>query len=170
VGKEVLDGRELRNAFGCFATGIAVVTGLDGHGQPIGVTINSFSSVSLDPPLVLWSINRTASQFETFNNCTAFVINILRSEDAALSTRFAMKGGARVDDLDTVPTEVGPPAISSALAVFECAMHARYDGGDHTILVGRIKHFTYVKDPALEGPKPLLYFRGRYGTWTSFIG
>ena len=167
---ETIDPRELRNAFGCFATGIAVATALEGHGKAAGVTINSFASVSLEPPLVLWSIGRQSATFEIFSRTPAFVVSVLGVNAAPIASRFAMKGAHYVDEMETVPTELGPPTFGEALAVFECETHARFDGGDHLILVGRVKRFTHVPDPERSGPKPLVYYRGRYGTVVDFTG
>jgi flavin reductase (DIM6/NTAB) family NADH-FMN oxidoreductase RutF len=165
-----MDSRELRNAFGCFATGIVVVTALERQGKAAGVTVNSFTSLSLDPPLLLWSIGRQSATFEIFTRASAFVISVLGVSGAPIASRFAMKGAHYVDELETVPTELGPPTFGEALAVFECEAHARYDGGDHVILVGRVKRFTHVTDPERKGPKPLAYYRGRYGTVVDFTG
>jgi flavin reductase (DIM6/NTAB) family NADH-FMN oxidoreductase RutF len=165
-----IDTRELRNAFGCFTTGITVVTALEGEGRAVGVTANSFASLSLEPPLVLWSIGRQSATFDIFSVTPAFVISVLGVEGAAISRRFAMKGAHYVDETDTLPTELGPPTFKEALAIFECETHARHEGGDHVILVGRVKRFTYVPDPECRGEKPLVYYRGRYGTVADFSG
>jgi flavin reductase (DIM6/NTAB) family NADH-FMN oxidoreductase RutF len=158
---KALDTREFRNALGCFATGVTVVTALDDKGEAVGITVNSFSAVSLEPPLVLWSLARSADRFANFESAKAFTVSVLGAEGAAISSRFAMKGEARVDLTQTVPTELGPPTFSQALAVFECETHARYDGGDHVIIVGRVRGFTYARDAGEM--EPLLFFRGRYG-------
>jgi flavin reductase (DIM6/NTAB) family NADH-FMN oxidoreductase RutF len=164
-----LDARELRNAFGCFVTGITVVTALDG-GQAVGITANSFASLSLDPPLVLWSVGRQSATFDIFRRTDAFVVSVLGLDGAPIASRFAMKGAHYVDEIETVPTELGPPTFGEALAVFECETHARHEGGDHVILVGRVKRFTHVPDPERKGPRPLAYYRGRYGTVADFTG
>ena len=167
---DTADTRELRNAFGCFATGITVVTALGGQGKAVGVTANSFTSLSLDPPLVLWSIGRQSATFDVFSVTPAFVISVLGANALPVSMRFAMKGAHYVDEIDTVPTELGPPTFEGALAIFECETYARYEGGDHVIVVGRVKRFAYVPDPDRNGEKPLLYYRGRYGTLADFTG
>lgn len=164
------DSRELRNAFGCFPTGITVVTTFDQGGHAVGVTANSFASLSLDPPLLLWNIGRQSATFGVFISAPAFVVSVLPMTAVALSRRFAAKGTHLVDEAETIPTELGPPAFADALAIFECEAHARYEGGDHVILVGRIKRFGHTADPARKGPGPLVYYRGRYGTVVDLAG
>jgi flavin reductase (DIM6/NTAB) family NADH-FMN oxidoreductase RutF len=167
---QTLDPRELRNAFGCFATGVTIVTALDTAGAPVGITANSFTSLPLDPPLVLWSVGRQSQTFDTFSTTSAFVVSVLEVNAAPLSSRFAMHGGHKVDSMETIPTELGPPTFADVLAVFECETYARYEGGDHVIVVGRIKRFTRIPDTGRKGPRPLLYYRGRYGTLAEFSG
>jgi flavin reductase (DIM6/NTAB) family NADH-FMN oxidoreductase RutF len=170
VSEAIIDTRELRNAFGCFTTGITVVTTLDEKGVAVGITANSFTSVSLDPPLVLWCLDRRSATFDVFNVCENFVVTVLDANGAPLASRFAMKGGHDADAVDTVPTELGPPTFSDALAVFECITHGRHDAGDHVVLVGHVRRFTHLTDPERKGPGPLLYYRGRYGTVTALSG
>ena len=158
---EAFDTREFRNALGCFATGVTVVTTMDAQGEAVGITVNSFSAVSLDPPLVLWCLARGADRFANFEAAERFTISVLAAGGAGLSSRFAMKGESRVDLSETVPTKLGPPTFSEAVAVFECDTHARYAGGDHVIIVGRVREFTYARDAG--DIEPLLFYRGRYG-------
>jgi flavin reductase (DIM6/NTAB) family NADH-FMN oxidoreductase RutF len=165
-----IDTRELRNAFGCFATGITVVTTLDEKGAAVGITANSFSSLSLDPPLVLWCLDRRSQTFDIFNRANHFVITVLDANGAPMASRFAMKGGHSAEGLDTVPTELGPPTFADALAVFECDIAKRHDGGDHVIIVGKVRRFTHLPDPERKGPGPLLYYRSRYGNLTALTG
>jgi len=170
VSDTTVDPRELRNAFGCFATGITIVTTLDEKGAAVGITANSFTSLSLDPPLLLWCLDRRSQTFEIFNTTTNFVLTVLNSNGAPMASRFAMKGGHSAEDLETVPTELGPPTFADALAVFECDIDARHDGGDHVVIVGRVRRFTHLPDPDRKGPGPLLYYRGRYGNLTALTG
>lgn len=162
-----IDTRELRNAFGCFATGITVVTALDKKGGAVGITANSFSSVSLDPPLVLWCVDRRSTTFNVFISSPHFVVSVLGASSAPVASRFAMKGGHHVEDIDTVPTEIGPPAFADSLAVFECDAHARHEGGDHVIVVGKVRRFTHIPDANRNGHGPLLFYRGRFGKLTA---
>lgn len=153
-----LDRREFRNALGCFATGVTVVTALAPSGEAIGITVNSFSSLSLDPPLVLWCLDRKSATLPVFEEAAAFVVNVLDASAEAVSARLAYKGGHALHDIETVETELGPPGLLHALARFECRTQARHPGGDHLILVGRVVHFV-----SRDEGEPLLYFRGRYG-------
>lgn len=156
--------RELRNAFGCFATGITVVTARDPEGHPVGVTANSFSSLSLDPPLILWCIGRQSATFDVFSVTDRFTVSVLGEDRLAIARRFATKGEHFVGD-EGVATALGPPALRHAIAVFECETHARHEGGDHVILVGRVVRFARS-----DGCRnPLLYYRGRYCTVTGDV-
>ncbi len=165
-----LDTRQLRNAFGCFATGITVVTALEADGSAVGITANSFSSLSLDPPLILWSVDRRSTTFPIFEKCQHFVVSILSADGAPVASRFAMKGGHKVEEIDTVPTELGPPTFADSLAVFECDLFARHDGGDHIIVVGKVRRFTHLPEHDDNTSKPLIFFRGRFGNLTPLTG
>ena len=157
-----IDTRELRTAFGCFATGIAVVTTLDSAGRAIGKTANSFTSVSLDPPLVLWCLNKRSVTFEAFNASPYFVVSVLGAGAGELSRRFATFGNHVVENsVRTVQTKLGPPTFPEAMAVFECDTHACYDGGDHVIIVGRVLRFSRHAGAATQD-KPLLFYHGHY--------
>lgn len=152
-----IDTRLFRNALGWFTTGVAVVTArLEGQ-DPIGVTINSFSSVSLDPPLVLWCLDKKSDTLGIFNLTRHFTINILREHHQEISGRLAGKGKHGLEGIEVTTGQSGTPALADALAHFECEIEARHDAGDHIILVGRVLHF----DQAQEG-RPLLYHRGSY--------
>ncbi|GLI22778.1 MAG: flavin reductase family protein [Rhizobiales bacterium] len=150
------DPRELRNALGRFATGIAVVMAQDEEG-PIGVTVNSFSSVSLDPPLILFSMARSLHSLARLEKAKAYSVNILLENQQEISNRFARAGE---DKFSATPWEIGPsgaPRLVPAHAIFECVPYAHYDGGDHVIFVGRVVHLH------AEGEgDPLLYYRGSY--------
>ncbi|MFN4173249.1 MAG: flavin reductase family protein [Pseudorhodobacter sp.] len=153
------DARSFRDALGRFATGVTVVTtaGPDG---PMGFTANSFASVSLDPPLVLWSPARASSRFELFAEARHFAIHVLAAEDAVLCARFA-RGGEGFEGLPTDCSPEGIPLIPGTLARYECVQHATHDGGDHLVILGRVLRFA-----AREGA-PLLFSQGRYGGFTS---
>lgn len=152
--------REFRDALGLFPTGVAVVTTVDEKGQPQGITVNSFTSVSLDPPLVLVSIARTSRNFELFNKTTHFAINLLHEEQRAVSNAFASQAVAdRFSQVKHRPGHGNSPLIEAHLVGFECETWARYDGGDHVLLLGKVMKLSLAPDrPA----KPLLYFRGQY--------
>lgn len=151
------DPQAFRTALGNFATGVGIVTTLCGKGTKQGITANSFNSVSLDPPLVLVSLARSLACFEHFEACSAFAVNLLRADQKELSNRFARRGVDKWAGVDCQMGTLGVPVLEDRLAVFECRTHARYDGGDHVILVGRVERFaTECNHP------PLIFFRGGY--------
>ena len=157
IFREGDDTRALRDAFGCFATGVTLVTASSADETPVGLTVNSFSSVSLDPPLLLVCPARDAGTTAVLESTRSFAVNVLGSDDKALSTRFARKGTERFADGDWETSEHGLPVLKRAMAVFECTQEAVHEGGDHLILVGRVLKATYhLHDD------PLLYFHGRY--------
>ncbi len=150
------DPRELRNALGRFATGIAVVMAGDDEGL-MGVTVNSFSAVSLDPPLILFCMARTLNSLARLEQVKAYSVNILLESQQELSNRFARAGEDKFAGTDWHPGRSGAPRLTAAHATFECVPYAHYDGGDHIIFVGRVVHMHAEGDDA-----PLLYYRGRY--------
>ena len=152
------DSRKFRNALGCFTTGVAVITTrLEGR-DPIGITVNSFASVSLDPPLVLWSLDKKSDTRAIFNEVAGFTVNILREDHREISNRLAKQGD---HSLEGLPLRAGEsndcPALEDALAHFECSVETRHDAGDHIIMIGRVHHYEYAEDG-----RPLLYHRGSY--------
>jgi flavin reductase (DIM6/NTAB) family NADH-FMN oxidoreductase RutF len=152
-----LDVREFRNALGCFATGVTVITTVTPTGQPVGVTANSFNSVSLDPPLVVFSLDRKAYSLSLFQESRVFAINVLREEQKDLSATFARAGAPKWDGVKFEVWDTGSPILEDTLASFDCRLHATHDGGDHVVFLGNVlKMRTHP-----EG-KPLLYFRGKY--------
>jgi flavin reductase (DIM6/NTAB) family NADH-FMN oxidoreductase RutF len=152
-----VDVRAFRDALAQFATGVAIVTTVAPDGARIGVTVSSFNSVSLDPPLVLFSVARSAYSLPAFLSTRRYAVNILRAEQAELSSRFARALEDKWGGIDWLAGSHGVPVAPDALAAFECEHYAEYDGGDHVILVGRVTRFELKAD----GP-PLLFFRGRY--------
>lgn len=151
------DAAAFRTACGQFATGVAVVTARAQAGPPVGLTINSFSSVSLDPPLVLFCLGRDAQCLSGFDGADGFVIHVLSAEQQGLSARFATPDSDRFRDLDWQHGPCGP-VLPGALVRFDCRRHAVVDGGDHLILIGRVEAVS-VPDAAAD---PLVYFRGGY--------
>ena len=151
------DPRTLRDALGCFATGVTVVTCLNSAGDPAGITVNSFTSVSLDPPLLLVCLAKPAASAGAVIEASHFAVNVLQTGQQPASITFS----TRVEDrFGTTPWscgEAGAPILKDSLGVFECERFAVYDGGDHHILVGQV-----VKASFDTGLDPLLYFRGRY--------
>lgn len=151
------DARTLRDALGCFATGVTIVTAVDGNGRPTGLTANSFTSVSLEPPLLLVCIAKNAGSAAALSEAEHFVVNVLQIGQQPTSNRFAGKREDRFGVTDWEPGETGAPILAGSLSSFECARHAVHDGGDHLILVGRVVCARF--EPRRD---PLLYFRGRY--------
>lgn len=152
------DQREFRKAVGCFATGVTVVTTLDKEGDRVGITANSFSSVSLDPPLVLFCVDAKINSFEAFENCDNFNINILSEDQIGLSNAFARSSEDKWDGIEHAFGDNGCPIFEKSLAVLECDKHAIYSAGDHLIIVGQVTKIAYEK---VDCP-PLLYFNGAY--------
>jgi flavin reductase (DIM6/NTAB) family NADH-FMN oxidoreductase RutF len=153
-----MEDRAFRRVLGEFATGVAVVTARGRGEELIGMTMSSFNSVSLDPPLVLFSLDRKARSLPAMLEAKGFAINILARDQENISNQFAR---ALTNKWDEVRMSVGhaeAPLISDALAHFECAPFANYDGGDHVIFVVRVVRHTARTEPAA----PLVFFRGRY--------
>jgi len=150
--------REFREALGLFPTGVAVVTTTAPDGGPIGTTVSSFNSVSLAPPLVLFSVARTALAFPVWDTAERYAVNLLREEQSEISTGFARARGDKWQGVAVRPGQGGAPLLPDALACFECESFGRHDGGDHLILVGRVTGFRV--SPAAS--RPLVFFRGRY--------
>ena len=151
------DPRSFRQALGCFATGITVVTSVGLDGEYLGFTANSFNSVSLDPPLVLFSLDRGAYSLKAFEAAGVFAINILREDQEAVSIAFARALSSKWDGVRTEIWQTGSPILVDALARFDCETTSMHDGGDHVIFVGRVLRLR----AGVDG-RPLLYFRGAY--------
>ncbi len=150
--------RVLRDGLGCFATGVTIVTTLDANGEPIGLTANSFTSVSLDPPLILFSLARSSANLATFEAASGFAVNVLHIGQQPVGGRFASREGPRFEGVDwAIREEGGSPILAGSLASFDCSTHAVHDGGDHVIFIGKVNHAWY--EPHRD---PLLYFRGRF--------
>ncbi|MEW5423605.1 flavin reductase [Amorphus sp. 3PC139-8] len=155
--REGFDPKALRRTLGQFATGVTVVTAAKPDGEIVGMTANSFASVSLEPPLVLWSIVREAKSLPVFLEATHFAINVLAKDQLDHSNRFARPGQDKFVDVDWTPGLGSAPVLSGAAAVFECARHAEHDGGDHIIMVGRVDRFARFDRDVL------VFAQGRYG-------
>lgn len=153
-----LDPRALRDAFGCFMTGVTVVTALDDQGQPIGFTANSFSSVSLDPPLLLVSIANSSRNLAAFETAKGFAINILSEGQKDVSATFARPVEDRFSQIYWRNGPVGSPLIAGVSAWFDCRLQQAIPAGDHTILIGHIGAFEAGQQPGLG------YYRGAYIT------
>ena len=151
------DPRTLRDALGSFATGVTVVTCVDGEGRPFGFTANSFASVSLDPPLLLVCIANQARCASVLMEAGHFAVNVLQAGQQPASIRFSTRDEDRFGATPWSTGETGAPLLMESLGVFECERYAVHEGGDHRILVGRVVRASF--DPTLD---PLLFFRGRY--------
>ncbi len=152
------DSKAFRNALGSFPTGVAVVTTVSSAAQHMGITVNSFTSVSLDPPLVLWCMDKKSDRFQAFTGAPCYTINILGTDHQEVSSRLAKRGEHSLEGVALEPTELGPPALAQSLAVFECESEQVHDAGDHVILVGRVVRFHRH-----EAGAPLVFFQGKYG-------
>ncbi len=152
------DSGAYRRALAQFATGIAVVTTRAADDAPVGITINSFSSVSLEPPLVLWSVAQRASAFATFSTAERFMINVLAADQLEIAKRFATSGIDRFGPTPWTATTHGLPRLTGCIAWFECKLRAAHPEGDHVILVGGVESFD------MTAGLPLIFHAGRYIT------
>lgn len=152
-----LDCRDFRRTLGSFATGITVITALGRDGEPLGMTISSFNSVSLDPPLILWSLSLASPSLEAFRSASHYAVNVLSAEQEHLSNRFASRNENRFADVGIRPGLAGVPLLDGCCAWFECTQHAHYAGGDHLIFVGYVEQFA--QDATLS---PLIFHGGSY--------
>ena len=148
--------RTLRNAMGNFATGITVITAVDEQGEPKGMTVNSFSSVSLEPALISWCVGQESRLFELFRHTNHFAVNILHSGQQSLSQLFAGPEENKFDRISWYPGINGVPLLNDCASVFQCEVEHRYPGGDHTILVGRVLDFSSIP------MAPLIFHCGQY--------
>ena len=151
-----LDPRRLRDAFGAFATGVTVVTGIDADGARVGLTANSFTSVSLDPPLLLVCPARGASALPALRSAGRFAVNVLTIDQQPVAEAFTRRGVDRFASGAWTDWQ-GLPVLDDAMANFACDVHAELDGGDHAILVGRVRALR-----TRAGTEPLLYLQGRF--------
>ena len=149
--------RVFRSALGCFATGIAVVTSVTADGEKIGLTINSFNSVSLEPPLILFSIARQAYSLQQLLQTGHFAVNVLSASQQGLAERFAQALSNKWEGVEYAMTASGCPYFANVLGVFDCRIRNDYDGGDHIILVSEV-----VSLRVSAQHMPLLYYRGNY--------
>lgn len=154
-----LDARDFRNALGAFPTGVCLVTALGPGGRPEGLTVNSFSSVSLSPPMVLWSLARTASSAAVFRDAEHFALCVLSAEDRDVSSHFARPSEDKFAGFfhRFFEGKHGIPLLADAVATFECRCCHRYYGGDHILVVGAVERYAYSPERA-----PLVFHRGKY--------
>jgi len=142
--------RAFRDALGQFCTGVTTITGLAPNGEPVGITVNSFSSLSLEPPLILWSLANSTPSFNCFGTGDPFVVNVLAADQEAVAMKFAQSGADKFDGVETLPGAHGVPIIPDCVAYLECIVDARHPGGDHDIIVGLVNRvFNFGKTPLL---------------------
>ncbi|MGY3364249.1 flavin reductase (DIM6/NTAB) family NADH-FMN oxidoreductase RutF/DNA-binding MarR family transcriptional regulator [Bradyrhizobium sp. GM2.4] len=144
-----------RRALGHFSTGVTIITA-ESDGVRAGITANSFNSVSLDPPLVLWSVKKTSTSWPIFAAARSFAINVLASDQAQLASQFAKSGTDKFKDVDWKPGAAGAPLLAGVTAQFECTRRVEYEGGDHLIVVGEVSYFARYER------RPLVFTQGRF--------
>lgn len=154
---EVFDYRALRNALGCFTTGVTIITATSADGVSVGLTANSFSSVSLNPALVSWSLGNHSPSLPIFQNCSHYAIHVLSDQQQELAGRFAQSRDDKFEGLDVTAGLGGALLLSNALAVFQCSNAYRHVGGDHLIFLGQVEKFEQN-----EGT-PLIFHAGKFG-------
>lgn len=155
------DSTSFRKALGLFVTGVTVITTRTAEGEPVGVTANSFNSVSMTPPLILWSLGRASRSLEAFETTDHFAVHILRSDQRDISNQFARSGADKFEGVPYVTGQSGIPLLTDCAARFECSVYDRHDGGDHIIFIGEVLSILSDHDAA-----PLLYHGGRYAALT----
>lgn len=152
----MIDIKAFRRCLGKFATGVTVVTCTDAESHPYGITANSFSSVSLDPPLILWNIAKVSNSLDAFTTAEFFAINVLSDAQESLSSHFAKSDHSLFDKVRYTQSENGVPLLPDTLAQFECRTHEIHDCGDHFIIIGEVMDFHSTNG------KPLLFYSGQY--------
>ena len=152
-----VETHDFREALGHFATGVTVITTRGPGNEPVGITANSFNSVSLDPPLILFSLARSAFSLAAFTNHRHFAVNILKEGQEALSDQFAVASGDKWSGVSHDPGDTGCPILEGSLASFECRIRNTYHGGDHLILVGEVLRLS-----SESSGRPLMFHQGRY--------
>lgn len=152
------DSREFRNAMGRFTTGVCVITVQPEDHAPIGMTVNSFASLSLDPPLLLWNLQNNSECYNMFVGAKSWAANVLAQDQLELSNQYAKKGQHELDKSHFRIGSSGAPVLRGALTTFECETWRTYDGGDHQILVGHV-----IGMNNRPTGRPLVFYGGRYG-------
>src|SRR5271154_4540025 len=160
-GTSALDPRDFRSALGTFATGVTIITAVADDGKPYGLTCNSFASVSLNPPLVLWSLGMFSQGLTTFQNASYFTINVLGASQQELADRFAKSSNDKFVGVEWTPGLGKAPILANCVASFQCRAANRYYGGDHIIFLGAVEAYAYNRQ------EPLLFARGGYGRFVS---
>ena len=156
---------EFRGTMSLYPTGVCVVSAQVDERAPFGITINSFTSLSLEPPLVMWNLQKTSDKYKEWRDAEFFAVNMLRADQKDLSLKFAMRGQSAIDESLLYRAESGCPILSDCLATLECKVHARYEEGDHVIIIGEV--LNAKSDPEAD---PLTFHKGIYGTVDSSPG
>ncbi|MET0868054.1 MAG: flavin reductase family protein [Pseudorhodoplanes sp.] len=156
-----IDPRDFRNALGGFATGVTIITAADADGKPYGLTCNSFASVSLNPPLVLWSLLIYSSSLNVFQNASHFAVNVLGVSQQSLASKFAKSSDDKFVGVDWSPGLGRAPVLAGSVADFQCRSVNRYYGGDHVIFLGAVEAYSYNQG------EPLLFLRGSFGRFSA---
>ncbi len=157
AGNDILQETDYRKALGCFATGVTIVTTLNHDGAPVGLTVNSFNSVSLSPALILWSLKRSSGNLQNFLNCTSFCVNVLSEDQAELATQFAASNVEKFDGVKWRKSASGVPRLNECTAFFDCSLYNHYDGGDHEIFIGEVQEFG-----SRASRPPLMFINGEF--------
>jgi 3-hydroxy-9,10-secoandrosta-1,3,5(10)-triene-9,17-dione monooxygenase reductase component len=157
------DAARFRHVLGHFCSGVAVVTGID-DGEPVGLTVQSFTSLSLDPPLVLFCPAKSSTSWARMRAAAGFCVNILEGDQEPLCRTFATRGGDKFVDVGWTPAPTtGAPVLEGALAWVDCRLDAEHEGGDHSIVVGRVLDLGLGLREAEDDGRPLLFSRGGFG-------
>jgi flavin reductase (DIM6/NTAB) family NADH-FMN oxidoreductase RutF len=156
-----IDPREFRNALATYATGVTIITAAADDGKPYGLTCNSFASVSLNPPLVLWSLVLYSSSLSVFQNARYFAVNVLGASQQSLANKFAKSSDDKFAGVDWAPGLGNAPLLVESVANFQCRAVNRYYGGDHVIFLGAVEAYSYNRK------EPLLFARGGYGRFVA---
>lgn len=156
-----IDPRDFRNALGAFATGVTVITAAGPDGKFVGLTCNSFASVSLNPPLVLWSLGVYSPSLSIFQNASHFAVNVLGVSQRDLAVQFATRSDNKFAGVAWEPGLGSAPILAGAVAAFQCRSADRYYGGDHVIFLGAVEAYAY------NDTEPLLFARGGFGHFSS---
>ncbi len=153
----MFDPNAFRDALGSFVTGVTIVTARDGDGRPFGLTANSFNSVSLDPPMVLWSLSLKSGALPVFRDTDSWAVHVLAADQQSMSDRFARPGEDRFAGIDCANGPEGAPLLDGYAARFGCRARFEYEGGDHAIFLGEVVDFDRRE------AEPLIYHSGQYG-------
>jgi flavin reductase (DIM6/NTAB) family NADH-FMN oxidoreductase RutF len=159
-----IDPRDFRSALGTYATGVTIITAAAPDGKPYGLTCNSFASVSLNPPLVLWSLVVYSSSLTIFQNASHFTVNVLGASQQALANKFAKSSDDKFTGVDWTPGLGNAPVLAESVANFQCRSVNRYYGGDHVIFLGAVEAYAY------NATEPLLFARGAFGRFLADDG